>query len=150
MQFLKSRFSVKDISLYLACLAIVLLIAAAIVYPLTAANEFNQNISTQLIVMLIVAAVVELASIFFPWKEVRVIGFALILYDLVIYAGTQGNYLANLLVGIDEHTASFSLISMFIFLGVALLSALLSFILLKEKKAEKPAETVKEGEENNA
>ena len=83
----------------------------------------------------IVGMAVELASLFFPWKEVRIVGFLLVLYDLIIYAGTQGNYLANLLLGIDEHTASGSLISMILFLGIALLASLLSFILLKEKKS---------------
>ena len=146
MQFLKSRFSWKDVSLYFACLTFLLLIVAVIVYPLTAANEFNPNISVQLIVMLIVAAVVEVASIFLPFKELRAVGFFLVLYDTIIYAGTQGNYLANLLVSIDGSKPSASLIGMLIILVVSIVASLLSFILLREKKASKQPEAAKEGE----
>ena len=146
MQFLKSRFSLKDVSLYFACLAIVLLIAGAIVYPLTGANEFNPVISGQVIAMLLVAAAVELVSIFVPFKEVRAVAFFLVLYDLIIYAGTQGNYLANLLTGIDGHSPSASLILMLVFLVVSLISSLVSMITLREKKAVKAAEPANEGE----
>ena len=136
MQFLKSRLSLRDVSMWLGCLAAILGIVSAIVYPLTAANEFNLEISVQLVVMLVVAAVVELASLIFRFKEVRAIAFFLFVYDLIIYGGTQGNYLANLLVSIDNHTPSASLVSMFTFLIVAVLASLLSMILLKEKKPE--------------
>ena len=139
MNFLKSRFRWKDASLYLGCAAIILFIASAIVYPLTGVNEFNPTISTQVVVMLYVVALVELISLFLPIKEVRAIAFFLALYDLILYAGTQGNYLANLIVAIDNHAPSASLVSMLIMLVAAVLCTLVSFIVLREKKAEQTA-----------
>ncbi len=139
MNFLKSRFRWKDASLYLGCAAILLFIASAIVYPLTGVNEFNPTISTQVVVMLYVAALAELISLFLPIKEVRAIAFFLALYDLILYAGTQGNYLANLIVAIDNHAPSASLVSMLIMLVAAALCTLVSFIALREKKAEQTA-----------
>lgn len=135
MNFIKSRFRLKDASLYPACVAIILFVVAAIVYPLTAANEFNPVISGQLIAMLYVASMVELLSLFVPFKEVRAVGFFLALYNLIIYAGTQGNYLANLLRAIDNHAPSASLVSMIIMLVLALLCTLASVVTLTEKKA---------------
>ncbi|MBO5529544.1 MAG: hypothetical protein J6A47_09610 [Bacilli bacterium] len=135
MNFVKSRFRLKDVSLYFACATILLFIAAAIIYPLTGANEFNPVISSQLVAMLYVGAGVEVVSLFASYKEVRAIGFFLALYDLIIYAGTQGNYIANLLRAIDNHAPSASLISMIIVLVAALLCSLVSVITLSEKKA---------------
>ena len=146
MEFLKSRFNPKDPALWTACIAILVGIVATIVYPLTAANEFNPNISSHLIVMLIVAIVVELASIFIRLKEIKIVAFCLFLYDLIIYGGTQGNYLANLLVSIDGSTPSASLIGMIICLALTLVASLLSFILLREKKKAPKPSVAKEGE----
>ena len=145
MEFIASRFNPKDPALWMACLAILAGIAAAVIYPLTAANEFNPNISSHLILMLVLAVLAEAASVFFRFKEVKVIAFCLFLYDLVVYGGTQGNYLANLLRQIDGSKPSGSLIGMIACLAVSLLASLLSFILLKEAKAGEKAPK-KEGE----
>jgi len=139
MEFLKSRFNPRDPSLYALCVAIVCGIAAAILYPLTGTNEFNENISTQLVVMNIVAIVVAIAAIFFRFKEVRAAAFFLFFYDLIIYAGTQGNYIANILTAIDGSSASPSLIITIVVYVVAMAASIASMILLREAPAKKAA-----------
>ena len=137
MNFLKSRFRLNNISMWFGIVAIVIGIALTILYPLavqndTAAIEFNPNLEVKLVVMLILATVVEFISLFLDLKEIKAIAFFLFLYDFITYAGTQGNYLANIFTAIDGSTFSSYLIAHFVLFGVVLLTSLLSMILLKE------------------
>ena len=114
-------------------LTAVLGIVASIVYATTAANEFNPDISPAVIVLFLIVAAVELVSIFLSYKELRAVGICLALAGLVVYAGTQGNYLANILTAIDGSSASPSLIGMFVLSGLILIGSIASFVLLRER-----------------
>lgn len=119
---------------FISCLvAGVLFALGAIIYPATAANVFNPDISVSLVVLFAVSAVLSFANVFLRLKEGRLIAFVLSLLCLIYYIGTQTNYVANIIIGIDGTLPSFSLIMMADIVFFGLVASLLSFILLREK-----------------
>lgn len=147
-------FSVKSLLAPAAialCAGIVLEVVALIVYSLTGITDFNETLSTPVLVFVIVAivfAVIALALKAFALNRffhglfdlLPFAGYLIALLGFIYYVGSQVNYLTNVFVAIDGQAVSVSFVLTFATLLLASIAFLLSGIFLKKEKRDEEGE----------
>lgn len=137
--------TVKSKSTYFLAATVVLNVAALILYVNTGVSVFIPELSSAVIVFMVLGIILPFAAAFSPLKITCVVLYVINLFACLRYLASQASFIANVFVGIDGSTfpAAFYLIVIF-----TLASAVLSLVAMhfvKETRINVAAETAAEG-----
>lgn len=129
---------------YITIASVAFLLAFAILYPKNGTNEFVVELSTSLIALIWATFALALLSLVIEVKLLRSCVYLLSLYALIAFIGTQGNYLANVLVSIDGNSFSSGFIVTVVFAALASISAFVAIFFTPEWNPWKHHEGISE------
>ena len=147
MEFLKRLIQKQQLSFFFGLAAVIFPIIAGIAYATGGVNKFNGNISALVVTFYILCAAISLIGVFLPFREIKAISFFFALMSLILYFGTQANYVAAIAVAIDpDAVPSPNLILVVVMSVIAILATLASTIFFSSKKANMEVVVEKKGE----
>lgn len=99
-------FKKQSLSFYFLIGSILSLILQIIFYATSGINRFAVSYNSLVFIMSSIAIALGVVSIIFKHILIEEVMFLFTLYSFIAFIGSQANYLANLLVSIDDSTIS--------------------------------------------
>lgn len=133
---MKGFFRSKPVCFYIETASALFSVLAVILYICLGKNEFNKELSLLAIVPVLIAALLQIITLFFSFQPLNDIAFLLILYSFISYIGSQANYIANVFTSIDGSKFSAAFILTALLFLLSLIASLVSVFLPKSKSKE--------------